>query len=270
MCLGQNPLPEEIFSAKRVLLTGATPDLLDKVAWEINSWGRFEVVATRREADIVFDFGLQWQPGQGFAIETLAITDARTGESLYLGDRMGHFASWSHLTGSLLQDFRDRIEFEHAIRLGTQAAKFFTDLSAMDERMAPTSSAPTAKNLENGAIAWKALADDLIKTASLTTKFYADSTKHDPRHNESKKWRHNSEEADKWRNDTLIRTCPTLEKQENINQQMDALRPTLTPDVVQVLNALETDAAVLNADCKSEHAANLLKGAGGKPASERQ
>ena len=251
-CQAQNPLPEEIFAARKVFLTGETPDLLEKAAWEINNWGRFGVVATRREADVVFDFGLQWQAGQRFAIETLAVTDARTAESLYLGDRVGHFVSWSHLTGNLLQDLRDRIEFEHALRVGTQAAKFFTDLGTLNEKVAATGDAQTAKSLKDGAVAWKAYADDLSKTCSQTAKFYADSTKHDPQHNQTKKWRHNAEEADKWGNDTLTRTCPTLEAQDKIDKQMDALRPSLAPDLIQALDALESDVSALHdADCKA-------------------
>lgn len=111
-------------------------------------------------------------------------------------------------------------------------------------------------------MAWKAFADDLSKTCSLTAKFYADSTKHDLHHDQSKKWRRNAEEADKWSNDTLIRTCPTLEAEANINQQMDALRPTLAPGLIQALDALETDSIVLNADCK--HTAKLPQSASSK------
>jgi hypothetical protein len=251
VCLGQNPLPDEIFTAKRVFLRGGTQEVLDRAAWEINNFDRFTVVATQQTADVVFEFVLHWRPGQRFAIESLDITDAKTGETLYGGDREGLFASWSRLAVSLLQDLRDRIEFEYAIQLGKRAARYFNDLSLYFVTLAGMPSDTSRfKDLDAKATSWKALADEITNDCSQTEKFYADSTKHDPHHNSSKAWRHNAHEADKLRVYILSRTCPTLDAVGKIPEQANALRPNLPPTVIRALDGLETDLSGLDEDCR--------------------
>src|SRR5262249_16895631 len=149
VCLAQNPVSEQVLSAKTVFLTGGTPDLLDIAAGELNKWGRFQVVASRTEAGVVFGFGLQWESRPGFALATLALTEPRTGEMLYWGDRAGHFAGWSRMTRSLLTDLRGRIELQSTIQFATRAAKYFTDTALLSEKRAALwpSDADTFKNI---------------------------------------------------------------------------------------------------------------------------
>lgn len=210
---GMNPLREEILSAKAVFLTGGTPDLLDIAAGELNKWGRFQVVASRREADVVFDFGLQWKPGQGFALETLAITDAGSGESLYWGDRVGHFAGWSRMTRSLLSDLRGRIELQSTIQFATRASKYFMDAAVLTEKRAALwpSEADTWKNL---AMKQKEFTDQLLKWNSDTAK--AKLTAEDLGR------KHNLEAVEKYRDAILAYTCQQLKLEAQIDRLMPA------------------------------------------------
>jgi hypothetical protein len=270
-CLAQkdrNPLSEQILSAKTVFLAGGTPDLLDIAAGELNKWGRFQVVSGPKESDVVFDFGLQWQPGQGFALETLAITGTRTGERLYWGDRVGHFAGWSRMTRSLLQDLRGRIEatesahtLEYTIKFETRAAKYFTDAAALNERFAATGESTSAGSLKDKAKEWREFADQLAKSNSEMTKFLGHATVDDLLSKQG------SGEVRKYRDEILAYTCSTLERNRGLEREGDELRPKLPPDVIQALDAEEADGAALVVDCGSELAIGLLKKQKGKPPS---
>jgi len=251
-CLAQNPLREEILSAKTVLLTGGTPDLLDIAAGELNKWGRFQVVASRREADVVFDFGLNWQPGQ-VAVEILAITDARTGEMLYRGDRVGHFAPWSHLMRSLLTDLRGRIALESTIQLGTRAAKYFSDGALLNEKLVKMSPSMTDSSKTVAIVAMKSqkFADQLSQWNSDTAKKKLTA--------EDLGRKHNLEAVEKYHDEILAYTCQQLKLEAQIDSLMDSERASLPSDVVQALDAVEADAAPLSADCSSKDGAKQVQ-----------
>lgn len=248
-CLAQNPLREEILSAKAVLLTGGTPDLLDIAAGELNKWGRFQVVASRREADVVFDFGLNWQSGQ-VAVETLAITHARTREMLYSGDRVGHFAPWSHLMRSLLTDLRGKIELESTILFGTRAAKYFSDSALLSGKQATMwpSSADSSKNV---AMKSKKFADQLSQWNSDTAKKKLMA--------EDLGRKHNLEAVEKYHDEILAYTCQHLKIEAQMDSLMDSDRASSPSDVVQALDAVEADAAALSADCSSKDGAKPVQ-----------
>jgi hypothetical protein len=255
-CLAQNPLSQQILSAKTVFVTGGTSDLLDIAAGELNKWGRFQVVAIRKEADVVFDFGLNWQPSQ-VAVETLAITDARTGEMLYQGERVGHLAPWPRLTRSLLTDLRGRIELQSTIQFGTRAAKYFTDaalLTAKKARIWPSS----ADTWNNVAMKQKNFAHQLLKWNFDAAKLNLTA--------EDLGTRHNLAAVEKYRDGILTYTCQQLKLEAQIDRLMPA-RDSLPPDVVQALDAVEVDEAALSADCSSELAMRLLKMQAEKPPS---
>jgi hypothetical protein len=252
-CPAQNPLQEEILSAKTVCLTGGTQDLLDIAAGELNKWGGFQVVASRREADVVFDFGLSWQPGQ-VAVETLTITNARTGERLYQGDRVGHFAGWSHMMRSLLTDLRGRIELESTTQFGTRAAKYFSDGALLNEKLA-TNLAKTSPSLadssKNAALNWNKFAAQLSQWNSDTAKKKLTV--------EDLGRKHNLEAVEKYHNEILAYTCQQLKIQAEIGRSLDSARASLPSDVVQALDVVEGDAAALSADCNSKDAAKPVQ-----------
>lgn len=150
--------------------------------------------------------------------------------------------------------------FEYAIQLGTKAAKFFADVAAFDEKLVTVADTDTLKHtLKQRATVWRDQADDLSKTTSDTAKYVGGATADDLTR------KHNIEQIEKWRDDTLTRGCPLLEDQRNINRSWDALRAKLPPDVIQALDAEEADEAALEADCSSELAIGLLKQHAQKP-----
>jgi len=255
VCFGQenmNPLREEILLAKTVFLTGGTPDLLDKATLELNKWGRFQIVASRTQADVVFDFGLHWQPGQG-ALETLAITDARTGETLYWADRVGYFAPWSHIQRGLLQDLRWRIEatesartLEYTIQFETRAAKYFSDAATVNEKVVEAASRAPENSWKSRAMEWRKFADQLSTSKSEMTKFLARATVIDLTN------KRNTESAKKYLDEILAYTCATVKANRAVEQKAEELRSSLSPDFLQILDAEKDDAGALDADCSSE------------------
>lgn len=263
LCLGQTsirPLPQQIFSGEAVFLDGGTSDLLDVAAQELSKWGRFKVVATIGEADLIFRFGLDWKPGQ-VAIENLAIIDAKTGEDLYYGDREGHFAPWSQLTRSLIQDLRNRMEgekvartIEYTMQFGSRAASFFTDAAAFNDQLAaiPPSS-DSSKALRDSS---KAQAAKFRTFASQLTRWNSETAKTLPKLKANDFGRQrNAEAIEKYLDEILLYTCHNVKLEEELDR---LLRPYLSPEAVQKLDAVKTSAAALQPDCSSERAVSLL------------
>lgn len=78
------PLSPALTSAKTVMLHGEQ-GAVDKAFGELRKWGRFEIVAEKTKADLVFDFVYAAEANAGHTMhkETLVIYDAKSGDSVY-------------------------------------------------------------------------------------------------------------------------------------------------------------------------------------------
>lgn len=82
------PLPKAIYEAKTVYLVNDTgwPKIADKAYKELRSWGRFQVVNDKAEADLILRFTGAQQTLGGLARAnklTMEVLDAKTEASLW-------------------------------------------------------------------------------------------------------------------------------------------------------------------------------------------
>jgi hypothetical protein len=264
------PLRAQIFTVKTVFLTGGPPAVLDKAYSELRKWGRFQVVADPAQADAIFEFRYAmarapestrvsvYDPDTGNTAsgsattpgvwtEFFTITDAKTKNVLYEDGRVASsptgavpviVSAFRHsgMAQDMVKDLRKRIEatenastFEYTIQLATKTAKLYADTSTLDERLAAmdhsANAEATAESLRELAKRFKELADQLSGTNAETAKYFADATEATLLN------KHNVEQIEMYRDDTLRRGCATLEKQKKIARNMDAMRAELSEDV---------------------------------------
>lgn len=108
------PLSHALTSAKTVMLRGEQK-AMDRAFDEIKKWGRFEIVADKSKADLVFDFVYATEANSGDLLkkETLVVYDAKSGDSLYQDSAHGNFArSPGGMAEEMVKTLRKRLE-EH-------------------------------------------------------------------------------------------------------------------------------------------------------------
>ena len=122
---GQAPVAPELLEGRRVLLDGRGVDRkwLDHAAKEIQKLDRFQLVASRSDAQLVFVL-THGQPGETIAVPVggiivaatyksvrLAVLEPMTGEVVWDDSRPIHWR-WAGAVGDLVKDLHKRLNQE--------------------------------------------------------------------------------------------------------------------------------------------------------------
>jgi hypothetical protein len=279
------PLRDQILTIKTVFLAGGPPQVLDKAYTELQKWGRFQVVSDPTQADVIFEFRYAmarapqtahvsvYDPNTGDTAsgsattpgvwtEFFTITDVKTKDVLYEDGREGSPNLRSRITHysmalDMLKDLRKRIDatevtrvWEYGIQVSNRNSKYMMDISTLDEKLAGMQ-LPGADGFRQQAIDWRHFAEGI--STSQTEKDLANATLDEILRKQ------NIERIEGWRDDALKYACRTLTNASPFARTFDAARPSLPPDVIGALDAVEADEEALGKDCSSELAKNLLR-----------